>query len=165
MNTDTPGKAILIVEDNADIRDTFRTLFELEGFDVRLAANGEDALHRLDDEPAAPCLILLDLAMPVMDGWQFLDVLRSREDGGDIPVTVLSANVAILIRWRPSTVPTSPITPGWSVLHITSIVPSSGASTAMPSISTSLGGVCSNTAPSTLRPPPLVSSFTEIRFV
>lgn len=93
MNTDTPGKAILIVEDNADIRDTFRTLFELEGFDVRLAANGEDALHRLDDEPAAPCLILLDLAMPVMDGWQFLDVLRSREGGGQIPVTVLSANV------------------------------------------------------------------------
>jgi len=93
MNTATPAKAILIVEDNADIRDTFRTLFELEGFDVRLAANGEDALHRLDDEPAAPCLILLDLSMPVMDGWQFLDVLRARADGGEIPVTVLSANV------------------------------------------------------------------------
>lgn len=93
MELGHPDKAILIVEDNADIRDTFRTLFELEGFDVHLAKNGEDALHRLDDDHVSPCLILLDLSMPVMDGWQFLDVLRSRRDGGDVPVTVLSANV------------------------------------------------------------------------
>ncbi|WP_133501038.1 response regulator [Cognatilysobacter terrigena] len=87
------GRAILIVEDNADIRDTFRTLFELEGFDVRLAENGEDALVNLESSDEAPCLILLDLSMPVMDGWQFLDALRSREHGAEIPVTVLSANV------------------------------------------------------------------------
>lgn len=93
MDHGTPEKAILIVEDNPDIRDTFRTLFELEGFDVHLAANGEDALHRLDDDHVEPCLILLDLSMPVMDGWQFLDVLRSRGDARDLPVTVLSANV------------------------------------------------------------------------
>ena len=93
MDHGAPDKAILIVEDNPDIRDTFRTLFELEGFDVHLAANGEDALHRLDDDHVEPCLILLDLSMPVMDGWEFLDVLRGREGGGDVPVTVLSANV------------------------------------------------------------------------
>ncbi|GAB6196805.1 response regulator [Lysobacter xanthus] len=86
-----PPRTILIVEDNADIRDTFRTLFELEGFDVRVAVNGLDALARLDDLPT-PCLILLDLSMPVMDGWDFLDALKSR-DGEEIPVTVLSANV------------------------------------------------------------------------
>ncbi|WP_162823879.1 response regulator [Lysobacter sp. TY2-98] len=93
MDSSSPGKAILIVEDNPDIRDTFRTLFELEGFDVQLAANGEDALASLARSDEAPCLILLDLSMPVMDGWEFLDVLRSREQGAEIPVTVLSANV------------------------------------------------------------------------
>jgi len=87
------GNAILIVEDNPDIRDVFRTLFELEGFDVHVAENGQDALHRLDDDHVEPCLILLDLSMPVMDGWTFLDVLHGREDGDRIPVTVLSANV------------------------------------------------------------------------
>ena len=85
--------AILIVEDNPDIREIFRTLFELEGFDVHVAENGQDALHRLDDDHVEPCLILLDLSMPVMDGWTFLDVLHEREDGDRIPVTVLSANV------------------------------------------------------------------------
>jgi CheY-like chemotaxis protein len=88
-----PSNAILIVEDNPDIREIFRTLFELEGFDVHLAENGQDALHRLDDDHVDPCLILLDLSMPVMDGWTFLDVLHGREDGDRIPVTVLSANV------------------------------------------------------------------------
>jgi CheY-like chemotaxis protein len=88
-----PGNAILIVEDNPDIRDIFRTLFELEGFEVYVAENGQDALHRLDDDHVEPCLILLDLSMPVMDGWTFLDVLHGREDGDRIPVTVLSANV------------------------------------------------------------------------
>ena len=85
--------AILIVEDNPDIREIFRTLFELEGFDVHVAENGQDALHRLDDDHVDPCLILLDLSMPVMDGWTFLDVLHGRDDGDRIPVTVLSANV------------------------------------------------------------------------
>ena len=93
MDNGAGDRAILIVEDNPDIRDTFRTLFELEGFDVHLAENGEAALHRLDDDHVEPCLILLDLAMPVMDGWKFLDVLRARENGDRIPVAVLSANV------------------------------------------------------------------------
>lgn len=86
-------RPILIVEDNPDIRDTFRMLFELEGFDVRLAGNGEEALHRLDDDALEPCLILLDLSMPVMDGRQFLDVLQARGVDRRIPVTVLSAEI------------------------------------------------------------------------
>lgn len=85
-------RPILIVEDNPDIRETFRMLFELEGFDVRLAGNGEEALHRLDDEHLEPCLILLDLSMPVMNGRQFLDALQARDDV-DVPIAVLSAEV------------------------------------------------------------------------
>ncbi|GAB2503792.1 response regulator [Lysobacter humi (ex Lee et al. 2017)] len=87
------NNAILIVEDNPDIRDTFRTLFELEGFDVRLAGNGADALRTLEAAEAPPCLILLDLSMPVMDGWEFLRELRDRDAGRDVEVAVLSANV------------------------------------------------------------------------
>ena len=93
MDRGLPDKAILIVEDNPDIRDTFRMLFELEGYDVRVAGNGEEALDRLDDETTPePSLILLDLSMPVMDGRTFLDVLESRGDR-HIPVMVLSAEV------------------------------------------------------------------------
>lgn len=82
---------ILIVEDNPDIRATLRQLFEMEGFEVELAADGEDALRRLD--PAGPpCLILLDLAMPRMDGWQFLAELHGRDGAlAQTPVVVLSA--------------------------------------------------------------------------
>jgi CheY-like chemotaxis protein len=85
--------SILIVEDNADIRSTLRHLFELEGYEVRLAENGEDALEHLD-EGQAPCLILLDLAMPRMDGWQFLEALQGMDsDASRAPVAVLSAQV------------------------------------------------------------------------
>jgi CheY-like chemotaxis protein len=62
-----PG--ILIVEDDLFIRETLAELLRLEGYDVSCAINGEDALARLSDEPA--CLILLDLMMPIMDGWEF----------------------------------------------------------------------------------------------
>ena len=93
MDRGLPDKAILIVEDNPDIRDTFRMLFELEGYDVRVAGNGEEALDRLDDDKTPePSLILLDLSMPVMDGRTFLEVLESRGDR-HIPVMVLSAEV------------------------------------------------------------------------
>ena len=87
-----PDKAILIVEDNADIRETFRMLFELEGYDVTLAGNGEEALQQLDDEALEPSLILLDLSMPVMGGREFLEVLKARGERA-IPIAVLSAEV------------------------------------------------------------------------
>jgi CheY-like chemotaxis protein len=83
---------ILIVEDDAGIRESMRELLEIEGYDVKTAVNGADAL----DKVAAldrPCLILLDLMMPVMDGWQFLEAINAADDRGlgGIPVTVVSA--------------------------------------------------------------------------
>jgi CheY-like chemotaxis protein len=63
---------------------------ELEGFQVELAANGRQALDRLT-AGMHPCVILLDLMMPVMDGWQFRrEQIRDRELAG-IPVIVVSA--------------------------------------------------------------------------
>ena len=66
---------ILVVEDEEASRESLRELLEIEGYDVETAANGKEALDKLDS--LEPCIILLDLFMPVMDGWQVLDRLRS----------------------------------------------------------------------------------------
>lgn len=78
---------ILVVDDDAAIRDSLRVLLTEEGYGVETAVDGQDALERLAAmEP--PCLILLDLKMPRMDGWQFLE--RRDGDSGRIPVVLLS---------------------------------------------------------------------------
>ena len=66
---------ILVVEDEEASRESLRELLEIEGYDVETAVNGKEALDKLDS--LEPCIILLDLFMPVMDGWQVLDRLRS----------------------------------------------------------------------------------------
>lgn len=83
---------ILIVEDEPDIRATLGEILELEGFSVSTAENGEEALALLR-KLRKPCLILLDLMMPVMNGWQFLDVLQSehRHILATIPIVIVSA--------------------------------------------------------------------------
>src|SRR5688572_16402598 len=63
---------------------------ELEGFDVELASNGKQALERLSNG-VHPCVILLDLMMPVMDGWQFRQEQVRRHDIAGIPVIIVSA--------------------------------------------------------------------------
>lgn len=88
---------ILIVEDEADIRETLKEIMELEGYRVSTAENGERALVLLD-EIQRPCLILLDLMMPVMDGWEFLHVLREQRQHvlATIPIVVVSAAADVL---------------------------------------------------------------------
>lgn len=83
---------ILIIEDEPDLRDTLKDLLEVYGFRVATAVNGVDGLRRLRED-GAPCLILVDLMMPVMTGWEFLDALKSehRHILETIPVAVLSA--------------------------------------------------------------------------
>jgi CheY-like chemotaxis protein len=81
---------VLIVEDDADLREMMAQLLTLEGFQAETAANGRDALEYLRrGDP--PDVILLDLMMPVMDGWEFRR--RQREDPAlaKVPVVVLSA--------------------------------------------------------------------------
>jgi CheY-like chemotaxis protein len=74
MPKDHPS-VILVVEDEAESRDTLRELLELEGYTVMTAADGQAALDVLDT--IDPCVVLLDLFMPVMDGWQVIDRLRA----------------------------------------------------------------------------------------
>jgi CheY-like chemotaxis protein len=81
---------VLIVEDDATIRDLVVLLLEGEGYEVREAANGQVALDVLSEW--RPDLILLDLMMPVLDGWTFLTLQRAAPDLRPIPVIVMSAS-------------------------------------------------------------------------
>ena len=84
------GSEILVVDDDADIRDTLRDALEFEGYAVSVAANGRDAWETLRS-PALPALILLDLMMPVMNGAEFLGLLRADDRLRKVPVVVVTA--------------------------------------------------------------------------
>ena len=81
---------IFIVEDDLDTREMLGRFLELEGYDVETAANGRQALDRLTTGLRA-CVILLDLMMPVMDGWQFRRAQVQNQNLANIPVIVVSA--------------------------------------------------------------------------
>lgn len=82
--------AVLLVEDNDDVREMMALALQLAGHDVLLARNGRDALGKLKARPR-PCVILLDLMMPVMNGWEFREALRDEPALRDVPVVVVSA--------------------------------------------------------------------------
>lgn len=87
------GRRVLIVEDEAGIREALADILHDEGFDVEGAENGAIALARLRSaEP--PCVVLLDLMMPVMSGWQVVQAMRDSAALNDIPVVVVTANPA-----------------------------------------------------------------------
>jgi CheY-like chemotaxis protein len=83
-------KSILIVEDDLDLREALSAVLRDEGYSVAMAADGREALECLR-RPSRPSLILLDLTMPVMNGWQFRAEQRRDPDLSGIPVVVLSA--------------------------------------------------------------------------
>ena len=80
----------MIVEDDFDTRDMLQRFLQLEGFDVRTAANGQIALDALRADSEL-CVILLDLMMPVMNGWQFREAQASDPRFSGIPVVVVTA--------------------------------------------------------------------------
>jgi CheY-like chemotaxis protein len=81
--------SILIVEDDAPIRDALADGLEGEGFQVRVAEDGARALELIEE--SVPSLILLDLMMPRMTGWQLMDEMRKSPDLHDIPVVIVTA--------------------------------------------------------------------------
>ena len=83
------GGDVLVVDDDADTRHRLRTALERDAWAVREAGDGAEALERVAQAP--PRLILLDLTMPMMDGFDFLHRLRAVPGCADIPVLVLSA--------------------------------------------------------------------------
>ena len=86
------ARTVMVVEDDALIREMVVQALAGEGFAPIGAQNGREALHRLREEHVHPELILLDLMMPVMDGWQFrAEQLKDPVLAG-IPVVVMSAS-------------------------------------------------------------------------
>ncbi len=90
--TDPKSRRVLVVEDDEGIRDALCDLLESEGFDVFSAVHGRDALDKLRGQGARPDVILLDLMMPVMDGWAFRSEQQKDPGLADIPVVVITAS-------------------------------------------------------------------------
>ena len=84
------GEVILVVEDDVDIQETLRLTLELSGYRVSTAGSGEEALTAIASE--SPALVLMDLTLPGMSGWELLGSLG--EDGrlDELPVIVLSGH-------------------------------------------------------------------------
>ena len=89
--SEVEGQPVLVVEDHDDTREMVAALLEAEGFTVITAENGRRGLERLMRE--RPCLVLLDLMMPVMTGWEFRRVQLSLPDSdlAAVPVLLLTA--------------------------------------------------------------------------
>ena len=84
------NKSVLIIDDDEAIRLSLQTVLEKENYTVFVAENGQEGLEILANIPE-PCLILLDLMMPILDGWEFLDARQKDESLSKIPVVVISA--------------------------------------------------------------------------
>jgi CheY-like chemotaxis protein len=82
-------KSVLVVDDDAAIRNVLVEALGDEGYEVREASDGKMALERLADW--TPTAIILDLMMPVMDGWQFREQQKTLDYARDIPVIILTA--------------------------------------------------------------------------
>jgi CheY-like chemotaxis protein len=80
---------VLIVEDEPDVREFMELLLQTSGYETMSAPNGLEALERMRGRK--PCVVLLDLMMPVMNGWEFRE--RQLEEAGlaDVPVVCVSA--------------------------------------------------------------------------
>lgn len=84
---------ILVVEDDRDIRESVTEVLEDEGYVVTAAADGREALDRLQSASPPPALILLDLMMPVMSGYQFREEQLKLPAYAGIPVLIVTADV------------------------------------------------------------------------
>src|SRR5205085_12014163 len=90
--TMTCGRRVLVVEDDHDVREALVEALEASDYHPMAAANGSEALQRLRSGSEPPCVILLDVMMPVMDGREFREEQRRDPALAEIPVVVLSAH-------------------------------------------------------------------------
>ena len=88
---DRSERVIVLVDDDLDIREALTDVLKDRGFRVRTAANGAEALTLLRGLTAPPSAILLDLMMPIMDGYGFLDEHRKDPSLAPIPVAIITA--------------------------------------------------------------------------
>ncbi len=84
-------KTVLLVEDDHDVRVALRRLLEDEGYEVLTAGDGHNAFEMLEGRERLPDVIVVDLMMPVMDGWTLVDALKRASRYAQIPVIIQSA--------------------------------------------------------------------------
>ena len=94
MPVSTIGRPILVVDDDPTILATVSETLDLEGYPVVTATNGAEALEQLERQ--LPSLVLLDMRMPVLDGWGFIRAVRAR---GLTPIVVVMTAAADARRW------------------------------------------------------------------
>lgn len=102
-------KNVLIVEDEKAIRQMMQDVLEIHGYNVVVAADGHEGIEQLRRLAPEPCVILLDLMMPGMNGWQFLDFQRSDPRLASIPVVVCSAYKESAKSIRPAGIVEKPV--------------------------------------------------------
>jgi excisionase family DNA binding protein len=85
------GPLVLVVDDEASVREVVRINLEMEGYTVREASNAEEGLSAVEDD--APDLILIDVMMPEVDGWEMLRRVQERHGTGSIPVIMFSGQL------------------------------------------------------------------------
>lgn len=91
---------VLVVDDDRDIRDSLVEMLESQGYLARGAANGVEALEVMRTSAELPCVILLDLMMPMMDGWEFRETQLANPAWTQIPVIVISAYADVDVKAR-----------------------------------------------------------------
>jgi CheY-like chemotaxis protein len=103
-----PTKRVLIVEDDRSIREMMKSVLEIEGFTIVAANNGREGIDAIRGSHP-PDVILLDMMMPVMNGWDFLDFVRANAMTAKIPVVVVSAYDEIARSVRPDAFVPKPV--------------------------------------------------------
>lgn len=84
-------KSILVIDDDPAICQTMKDVLEINGYRVTTARDGQEGIKALTTMSTLPCMILLDLMMPGMNGWGFLDFQRANAQFATVPVIICSA--------------------------------------------------------------------------
>lgn len=92
MNGSACGRLIFLIEDDRDVREALLEVLRDSDYRPLAVANGREALDRLRALRTKPCVILLDVMLPIMDGWEFRAAQRNDPDLRSIPVVVLTAH-------------------------------------------------------------------------
>lgn len=92
MTREDSPRLVMVVDDDADVRDAIADVVNDNGYQTMIAANGKEAIEQLRGTAVRPCVILLDVMMPIMDGWEFRAELSADPELGAIPVVVLTAH-------------------------------------------------------------------------
>jgi CheY-like chemotaxis protein len=92
MTSASTAKKILVVEDDGSIREDLVSILAFEGYEAQGAQHGQVALEMLRADPGLPSLVLLDIMMPIMDGWAFRATQVQDPGLASIPVVVMTAD-------------------------------------------------------------------------